>query len=155
MRVLALLPRKFKNGNSVRWAARILTKHPLASAGVVARCACVAFWCGLRPCLSTSACTLYIHRFKEVWGNGAERPRLVPRPSVGDGVPETLDGKNPAVYLVNYFQFSSVSPDQSTTRLYGFTPPAVCALSGVRVGSELASVARRQAVLRLYFLVKP
>ena len=44
VRVLALLPRKFKNGNSVRWAARILTKHPLASAGVVARCACVAFW---------------------------------------------------------------------------------------------------------------
>ena len=91
-----------------------------------------------------------------MWGNGAERPRLVSRPSVGDGVPETLDGKNPAVYLVNYFQFSSVSPDQSTTRLYGFTPPAVCALlSGVRVGSELASVACRQAVLRLYFLVKP
>ena len=82
-----------------------------------------------------------------MWGNGAERPRLVPRPSVGDGVPETLDGKNPAVYLVNYFQFSSVSPDQSTTRLYGFTPP----LSVRCPESALAQSLRALRVVKPYY----
>ena len=51
------------------------------------------------------------------------------------------------------FIFSSVQSHQiSPLRgCMALPPPAVCALSGVRVGSERASVARRQAV-RLYFL---
>ena len=63
--VLALLPRKFKTiwkFRALRRAARILTKHPLASAGVVARCACVAFWWFAALPVHFRVYAFYMHR---------------------------------------------------------------------------------------------